>query len=174
MDAYESLLKRRSIRNFNADRDVEEEKIQKIIKAGLSAASGKNRQSSIIIEVRDKKTRDMISEWNRKIGGFEEGFDPFYHAPVILIVLANKDVNTYLYDGSLTMGNLLQASYDLSLGSIWIHRAKEEFETEEGKKLLKKLGIEGNYEGIGHCAIGYTDSLDIDAHPIREGRVFKI
>ena len=116
----------------------------------------------------------MISEWNRKIGGFEEGFDPFYHAPVILIVLANKDVNTYLYDGSLTMGNLLQASYDLSLGSIWIHRAKEEFETEEGKKLLKKLGIEGNYEGIGHCAIGYTDSLDIVAHPIREGRVFKI
>lgn len=174
MDAYESLLKRRSIRNFISDREVEEEKIQKIIEAGLKAASGKNRQSSIIIEVRDKKTRDMIAEWNRRIGGFEEGFDPFYHAPVILIVLANKDVNTYLYDGSLTMGNLLQASYDLSLGSIWIHRAKEEFETEEGKDLLKKLGIEGNYEGIGHCAIGYTSHLDIDAHPIREGRVFKI
>ncbi len=173
MDAYESLLKRRSIRNFN-EKEVEEEKVDKIIQAGLCAASGKNRQSAIIIEVRNKKIRDMLSELNRKIGGFPEGFDPFYKAPVILVVLARKDVNTHIYDGSLVMGNLMQASYDLGLGSIWIHRAKEEFENEEGKKLLKSLNIQGDYEGIGHCAIGYTDNLDVPSHPIEKGRVFKI
>ncbi len=173
MDAYESLLKRRSIRNFN-EKEVEEEKVDKIIQAGLYAASGKNRQSAIIIEVRNKKTRDMLSELNRKIGGFPEGFDPFYKAPVILVVLARKDVNTHIYDGSLVMGNLMQASYDLGLGSIWIHRAKEEFENEEGKKLLKSLNIQGDYEGIGHCAIGYTDNLDVPSHPIEKGRVYKI
>lgn len=173
MDAYDSLLKRRSIRSFN-EKPVEEEKIGKIIHAGLLAASGKNRQSAIIIEVRDRETRDMLSRLNAKIGGFPEGFDPFYHAPVILVVLARKDVNTHVYDGSLVMGNLLQASYDLGLGSIWIHRAKEEFESEEGKELLRKLNIQGDYEGIGHCAIGYTDNLDIPSHPIEKGRVYKI
>ncbi len=173
MDAYNSLLERRSIRSFKSDM-VEEEKIDKIIKAGLSAASGQNKQSPIIIAVTDKKVRDKLSDLNRKIGGWNEGFDPFYNAPVVLVVLAKKDIRTHVYDGSLTMANLMQASYDLGLGSIWIHRAKEEFETEYGKELLKKLGITDEYEGIGHCVIGYTDNLDVNPHPINEGRVFKI
>ena len=173
MDAYESLFKRRSIRSFKSD-EVEDEKIDKIIQAGLVAANGKNLQSSIIIAIKDKKTRDFLSDLNRKIGGWDEGFDPFYNAPVVLVVLAKKDIRTHVYDGSLTMANLLQASYDLGLGSIWIHRAKEEFETVEGKALLKKLGIEDEYEGIGHCVIGYTDNLDVPAHPINKNRVYKI
>lgn len=173
MTPYESLLKRRSIRSFNS-KEVEEKKVEEILKAGLSAASGKNRQSSIIIEIRSPEIRRQISKINQEIGGFPEGFDPFYNAPVILVVLAKKEVNTHVYDGSLTMANLMQASYDLGLGSIWIHRAKEEFEMPWGKELLKKLGIEGDYEGIGHCAIGYTDDLDIKPHPIQEGRVYKI
>lgn len=88
--------------------------------------------------------------------GADEGTEPFYGAPVILIVLADKDVPTYLYDGTLVMGNLMNAAESLGLGSIWIHRAKEEFESEFGKNILAKLGISGNYEGIGHCAIGYA------------------
>ncbi len=87
---------------------------------------------------------------NRKIGGWAEGFDPFYGAPVILIVLADKAVPTYIYDGALVMGNLMNAAESLGVGSIWIHRAKEEFNSEFGKSILKKLGIEGDYEGIGH------------------------
>lgn len=86
-----------------------------------------------------------------------EGFDPFYNAPVILAVLADKSVKTYLYDGSLVMGNMLNACESLGLGSIWIHRAKEVFEKEFGKNLLKGLNITGDYEGIGFCAIGYMD-----------------
>ena len=113
-------------------------------------------EEEIIIAVTDKELRDKISEENRKIGGWDEGFDPFYNAPVILIVLADKDVPTYMYDGSLVMGNLMNAAESLGVGSIWIHRAKEEFESEFGKKILENLGIEGNYEGIGHCALGYA------------------
>ena len=101
--------------------------------------------------------RDKISEMNRKIGGWAEGFDPFYGAPVILIVLADKSCPTYIYDGSLVMGNLMLAAHNEGVGSCWIHRAKEEFESEEGKEILRSLGIEGEYEGIGHCALGYTE-----------------
>ena len=112
-------------------------------------------QSAIIVEVTDKATRDQLSEMNAKIMG-HEGMDPFYGAPVILIVLADKTIPTYKYDGSLVMGNLMNAAESLGLGSIWIHRAKEEFESDFGKKILSDLGIDGDYEGIGHCAIGYA------------------
>ncbi len=149
------LETRRSCRNFKPDM-VKDEDLNAIIKAGTYAATGMGKQSPIIIAVRDKALRDEISEANRKIGGWAEGFDPFYGAPVILIVLANKDVRTYVYDGSLVMGNLMNAAESLGVASIWIHRAKEEFEADFGKNLLKKLGIEGNYEGIGHCALGYA------------------
>ena len=107
-------------------------------------------------EKRAGVTTIVISEENRKIGGWGEGFDPFYGAPVILIVLADKAVPTHVYDGSLVMGNLMNAAESLGVASIWIHRAKEEFDSQFGKDILKKLGIEGEYEGIGHCALGYA------------------
>ena len=88
--------------------------------------------------------------------GKDENFDPFYNAPVCLIVLANKEKPTYIYDGTLVMENLMLAAHDLGIGSCWIHRAKEEFESDFGKKILSDLGIDGDYEGIGHCAIGYA------------------
>lgn len=149
------LESRRSCRNFKPDM-VKKEELDAIIKAGTYAATGMGKQSPIIIAVTNKELRDAISEENRKIGGWPEGFDPFYGAPVILIVLANADIPTHIYDGALVMGNLLNAAASLGVGSIWIHRAKEEFESEFGKALLKKLGIEGNFEGIGHCALGYA------------------
>lgn len=111
---------------------------------------------------------------NQQIGGWEEGFDPFYGAPVILIVLADKSVPTYLYDGSLVMGNMMNAAYALGLGSIWIHRAEQEFETEEGKALLKSPGIEGDYEGIGHCCLGYIAGEEPEAKDSKAGRVYRI
>lgn len=160
------LESRRSCRNFKPDM-VNEEDLKAIIRAGTYAATGMGKQSPIIIAVTDKKLRDEIAEENRKIGGWSEGFDPFYGAPVILIVLAKKDVVTYLYDGSLVMGNLMNAAESLGVASIWIHRAKEEFESEFGKAILKKLGIEGEYEGIGHCALGYA------AEPAREAAARK-
>ena len=149
------LETRRSCRNFKPDM-VKEEELKAIIEAGTYAATGMGKQSPIIIAVTDKALRDEISAENRKIGGWDEGFDPFYGAPVILIVLANKEVPTHVYDGSLVIGNLMNAAESLGVASIWIHRAKEEFESDFGKGILKKLGIEGDYEGIGHCALGYA------------------
>ena len=149
------LETRRSCRNFKPDM-VKEDELNAIIKAGTYAATGMGKQSPIIIAVTDKVLRDEISDENRKIGGWGEGFDPFYGAPVILIVLADKEVPTHVYDGALVMGNLMNAAESLGVASIWIHRAKEEFESDFGKSILKKLGIEGDYEGIGHCALGYA------------------
>ena len=160
------LETRKSCRNFKPDM-VEEDKLRAILKAGTYAATGMGKQSPIIIAVTDKAVRDKIMEENRKIGGWEEGFDPFYGAPVILIVLADKNVRTYQYDGSLVIGNLMNAAESLDVASIWIHRAREEFESEFGKKLLADLGIEGDYEGIGHCALGYA------AEPAREAAARK-
>lgn len=149
------LETRRSCRNFKPDMITDEE-LSAIIKAGTYAPTGKGSQSPIIIAVTQKEVRDRIAEENRKIGGWPENFDPFYGAPVILIVLADKAVPTYLYDGSLVLGNLQNAAASLGVDSIWIHRAKQEFESEFGKKLLADLGIKGDYEGIGHCALGYA------------------
>ncbi len=149
------LETRRSCRNFKSDM-VKNDELKAIIEAGTYAATGMGKQSPIIIAVTDKALRDEISEANRKIGGWDEGFDPFYGAPVILIVLADKKVPTHIYDGALVMGNLMNAAESLGVASIWIHRAKEEFESDFGRGILKKLGIEGDYEGIGHCALGYA------------------
>ena len=165
------MEKRRSIRKFKSDA-VPKELLDEIIEAGLYAASGMGKQAAAIVAVTDKELRDRISEDNRKIGGWDEGFDPFYGAPVILIVLGNKAVPTSIYDGSLVMGNLMLAAHSEGLGSIWIHRAKEEFETDYYKDLLKKLGLEGEWEGIGHCAVGYIDGEAPKAAPRKEGRVY--
>ncbi len=157
MNEILTLMKsRRSIRKFKPDA-VKKEDLEQIIEAGLYAPSGMNRQATKIIAVTNKDLRDKISEANRKIGGWKEGFDPFYGAPAILIVLADATVPTREYDGSLVMENLMLAATSLGLGNIWIHRAKEEFETDEFKSLLAELGIEGEWEGIGHVAIGYAD-----------------
>ena len=148
------LETRRSCRNFDREKMVPEEDIQAIVKAGTYAATGMGRQSPIIIAVTNQELRNKLSAENAKIMGTDT--DPFYGAPVILIVLADKSIPTYKYDGSLVMGNLMNAAESLGINSIWIHRAKEEFESDFGKKILADLGIRGDYEGIGHCAIGYA------------------
>ena len=164
-EVIKAMKERRSIRKFKAD-------LEQIVEAGLYAANGRGRQAVITIAVTDKELRDKLSEVNNEIMGGPEGNDPFYGAPAILIVLANKEVPTAPYDGSLVMGNLMLAAHSLGLGSIWIHRAKEEFEMSEYQKLLKDLGIEGEWEGIGHCAVGYIDGENPAAAPRNDGRVF--
>ncbi len=167
------MLERRSIRKFKPDM-IPKEIIDKIIEAGLYAANGRGHQASIIVAVTNKELRDKISAVNCKIGGWSQDFDPFYGAPVLLIVLAEKDWPTHIYDGSLVMGNLMLAAHTLGIGSCWIHRAKEEFEMEEYKDLLKSLGIEGEYEGIGHCALGYTDGELPAPAERKDGHVFYV
>ena len=167
------LESRRSCRKFKPDM-VKDEELKAIIEAGTFAATGMGKQSPIIIAVTDKEMRDRISEENRKIGGWGEDFDPFYGAPVILIVLAKKDVATHVYDGALVMGNLMNAAESLGVASIWIHRAKEEFESDFGRDILKQLGIEDEYEGIGHCALGYAAAPAGEPAPRKENYVYYI
>lgn len=167
-----TILARRSTRKYKPD-VLPKTVIDQVIQAGMYAASGMNRQSPIIIAVTDKKTRDKLSAMNAKIMGDLDS-DPFYGAPVVLIVLANKDIPTYIYDGSLVMDNMMLAAEELHLGSCWIHRAKEEFETIDGKNILKSLGIDGNYEGIGHLILGYADGEKEPATPRKDNYVYYI
>ena len=170
-EVIKAMKERRSIRKFKAEMPPKAD-LEQIVEAGLYAANGRGKQAVITIAVTDKELRDKLSAANNEIMGGPEGNDPFYGAPAILIVLANKEVPTAPYDGSLVMGNLMLAAHSLGLGSIWIHRAKEEFEMPEYQKLLKDLGIEGEWEGIGHCAVGYIDGENPAAAPRNDGRVF--
>jgi hypothetical protein len=170
-EVIKAMEERRSIRKFKPDMPKKED-LEQIIEAGLYAANGKGEQAATIIAVTKKELRDRLSALNCRIGGWDESFDPFYGAPAILIVLGRKDWPTHIYDGSLVMGNLMLAAHSLGLGSIWIHRAKEEFETQEYELLLRKWGLEGDWEGIGHCAIGYIDGEIPEAAPRKDNRVF--
>lgn len=172
-EVLEKMKSRRSIRKFKSDM-VPQEILDQILEAGAYAASGMGRQATIMIQVTNPDMRNKIAEMNREIGGWKEGFDPFYGAPAMIIVLGKKEVPTHVYDGSLVMGNLMLAAHELGVGSCWIHRAKEEFETEWGKELLKSLGVEGEYEGIGHCALGYVDGEYPQAAERKEDRIFAI
>ena len=168
-----AMEERRSIRKFKPDMPAKED-LNQIIEAGLYAANGMGHQSAIIVAVTNKELRDTISRMNQEIGGWEPGFDPVYGAPAMLIVLARKEWPNRVYDGSVVMDNLMQAAHALGLGSCWIHRAKEEFDSEWGRELLKSLGVEGQWEGIGHCALGYPEGEAPKAAPRKENRVFYV
>lgn len=166
-----NLLSRRSIRQYKQD-PIPEELLARILNAGTYAPTGMNKQAPIIIAVTNREMRDRLSRMNAQIMGTDN--DPFYGAPVVLVVLANKAVRTAVYDGSLVMGNLMLAAHELGIGSCWIHRAKEMFETEEGKAILRDLGVEGDYEGIGNCILGYADCPQPEARPRKENYIYYI
>lgn len=148
------LEERRSCRKYQ-DKPVPEEVIAKILRAGTYAATGMGRQSPVILAVTNREMRDRLSKMNAAVMGTDA--DPFYGAPAVLVVLADKNIRTCVYDGSLVMGNMMNAAEKYGVASCWIHRAKEMFETEEGKQILHQAGISGDYEGIGNLVIGYAD-----------------
>ena len=170
-EVLSAMEQRRSVRKYKPD-PVPREIIDRIVRAGTYAASGMGRQSTIIVAVTNRELRDRLSKMNAAYGGWKPEFDPFYGAPAVLIVLADKSWPTRVYDGSLVMGNLMLAAHALGVGSCWIHRAKEEFDSDEGKAILRDLGIEGEYEGIGHCILGYPEGALPEAAARRENRAF--
>ena len=169
-EVIRAMLERRSIRKFKPEVPKKED-LEQIIEAGLYAANGMGRQAAIVVAVTNREIIEKLSKVNAEIWG-KEGIDPFYGAPAILIVFAEKDWRNAAYDGSLVMGNLMLAAHSLGLGSIWINRAKQEFEMEEWKAWLKSIGVEGEWEGIGHCAVGYIDGDIPKAAPRKANRVF--
>lgn len=171
-EVIKNIITRRSCKSFKSD-PVPKELIDTVVEAGLYAASGMGRQSAIMIVVTDKTTRDKLSKLNSKYDPMNRP-DPFYNAPIVIPVLADKSVPTYLYDGSLVLGNMMLAAHSLGLGSCWIHRAKEVFEDTEGQEILKELGIIGEYEGIGNLTLGYPGFMNANIPARKENRVFKI
>ena len=168
-EVIQAMKERRSVRAYT-DEVPSRALIDEVVEAGLWAASGMNRQGPIIVAVTDRALRDRLSAMNAEVIG-DLSRDPFYGAPVVLVVLAPRDQANRVYDGSLVMGNLMLAAHALGLGSCWIHRAREEFDTPEGKAILAELGVEGDYEGIGHCILGYPADVPA-AKPRNDGRVF--
>ena len=165
-----TLLNRRSIRRYKEDQ-VPDELLDQVLTAGLYAPTGMNRQNIIMVAVRDKETRDQLSRMNAAVMGADR--DPFYGAPCVIVVLGDPEIYPVVENGSLVLGNLMNGAYAVGLGSCWIHRAKQTFETEEGKALLRKWGLKDNLVGIGNCILGYADESP-EAKPRLDGRIVKI
>ena len=168
-ETIKTLKTRISVKSYN-DRQVSDELLDAVLEAGLYAPSGMNNQKVICVAVRDKETRDLLAKLNAGVMGATN--DPFYGAPCVVVVLAAPDM-TYLEDGSLVIGNLMNAAHALGLGSCWIHRAKQTFELPEGKELLKKWGLPEDLIGIGNCILGFEAETPAEK-PRKEGRIIKI
>lgn len=152
-ETLKNMEERRSCRSFQPEQ-LKESDLKQILRAGTYAATGRGAQSPKILVLQDRAQIAELESMNAKILGNPDAH-PFYGAPTVLIVLADADVSTYVEDGALVIGNLMLAAWSIGVGSCWIHRAREEFDSTEGKALLKKWGIEGNYVGVGHCILGY-------------------
>lgn len=171
-EIIQCLTERRSVRDYKPEQ-IKETELKEILEAGKYAPTGRGAQSPVMVVVQDKETIQTLSRLNAKIMG-REGTDPFYGAPTVIVVLADKSYNTYLEDGSLVMGNLMNAAFSLGVDSCWIHRAKETFESAEGKALLKKWGIDENYAGIGNCILGYRNGALPAPKPRKENYVYRV
>ena len=170
MEAMNNLLNRRSVRKYQ-DKQVTDELLDQVLEAGLFAPTGMNRQNVVMVAVRDKETRDQLMRMNAAVMGAQN--DPFYGAPCVIVVLGDGEIYSPTENGSLGLGNLMNAAHAVGLGSCWIHRAWQMFETEEGKALLRKWGLKESLVGIGNCILGYPDE-EPAARPRLEGRIVKI
>lgn len=149
------LRERRSIRRYRPEQ-IKKEELDAILEAGLYAASAKNLQSTKLVAVRDRATIDQMAKWNAEIWG-RENVDPFFGAPVVVVVLSDSSYPNWIQDGSLVMGNLMNAAAALGIGSCWVNRAMETFDRPEGRALLAAWGLSENWRGVGNCVLGYTD-----------------
>ena len=170
MDAMQNLLQRRSVRKYT-DQQVPEELLDQVLEAGIYAASGMNSQVSILVAVTDRETRDELSRMNAAVMGTDA--DPFYGAPCVVVVLADPERYTWVEDASLVMGNLMNAAHAVGLGSCWIHRARQMFDSDEGKALLRKWGLSETLRGVGNCILGYPQEIP-EPRERKAGRIVKI
>ena len=166
------LLTRRSVKSY-LPKSVEEEKLNAVLEAGTYAACGMGRQAGKIVVLQNPDDIAQLEKMNAQIIGNPD-LHPFYGAPVVCVVFADTNVNTWVEDGSLVIGNMMAAAHSLGLGSCWIHRARQEFESEEGKALMKKWGVSESYAGIGHCILGYAAKEPAPAKPRKADFVVRV
>ncbi|MCD7814993.1 MAG: nitroreductase [Lachnospiraceae bacterium] len=170
-EVLKCLEERRSVRKFKAEQ-IKDSELEQILEAGIYAPTGMGAQSPIIVAVQDAPTIEKLSKMNAAVMGASG--DPFYGAPTVLVVLADRSRPTFVEDGALVLGNMMNAAFSIGVDSCWIHRAHEVFDTEEGKALLKQWGIEGDYQGIGHCILGYRDGELPQAKPRKENYIYRV
>ncbi|HIJ76606.1 MAG TPA: nitroreductase [Deltaproteobacteria bacterium] len=170
-ETIKTLLERRSIRKFKPER-IKEEELNAILDAGMYAPSGANQQSALFVVIQDKETLKKLSAMNAAVLG--KDFDPYYGAPTVILVFADKSKISPVEDASLALGNMFNAAASLGIGSCWVHRTKEMFETDEGKYLLSKWGITGDYIGVGSCILGYPDCKHPKAAPRKDNFVIRV
>lgn len=164
------LEERRSVRKYK-DEQISDAQLEAILKAGLYAPTGMNKQSPVMAVFQDKEIIAKLSRLNAEAMGRD--VDPFYGAPTVIMVLADKNVFTWVEDGALVMGNLMNAAHAVGVDSCWIHRAGNVSETPEGREILRSMGIGDEYVGVGNCILGYRDCEYPEARDRRPGRVFK-
>ena len=169
-ETLQNLKTRRSVRTY-LPKQVDKGLLDAVLEAGTYAPPGSGRQSPVIVAVQDAATVRQLSRMNAAENGASG--DPFYGAPTVLVVLADKTKRTYILDGAAVITTLLNAAHAVGLGSCWIHRAKEEFESEEGRELLKRWGIEGDYEGIGHVILGYAAETPAEPAPRKKDYIVR-
>ena len=170
-ETLKNLNTRRSVRAYQP-KPVEESLLEQVLEAGTFAPTGGGRQTPVIVAVSNPETVKQLSRMNAAVNGAKS--DPFYGAPAVLVVLAERSRGTYLLDGAAVITTLLNAAHALGLGSCWVHRAKEEFESEEGKALLRKWGIQGDYEGIGHVVLGYAAETPAEPAPRKADYIVRV
>jgi len=166
-----TLLNRRSIRKFKPEQ-IRNDELNAVLEAGKYAPSGANQQSALFIVVQNKEMREKLTKLNADVLG--KDIDPYYGAPTIILVFADKSKVTPVEDASLALGNMFNAAYSLGLGSCWVHRTKQMFEGEEGKALLKEWDVEGDYIGVGSCILGYPDCEHPKAAPRKDNFVVMV
>lgn len=169
VDTFETLLNRRSIRRYKSE-IPSLSLLKKVAEAGLYAPSSLGKQASKIIIITSNKQRNFLAALASKTRNSKT--DVFYGAPAVLVVLVDKNEPNHLYDGSLVMGNMMNAAYALGLATCWIHYGKEVLATSEGQEFLKKLDIEDKWEGLAFCIIGYGCETQVKASPRKEKRLY--
>ncbi len=168
-DTLQVLKKRRSVRAYE-ERPVARALLEEILEAGLYAPTGRDNQKVVMVVVEDPLTLRHLEKMNAQVLGAPDAH-PFYGAPMAIVVLASTEAPTWLEDASLVMGNLMNAAAALALGSCWIHRGREMFQTEEGRAYLKKWGLDDAYTGVGICILGHIRGQAPEAHARKEGRI---
>ena len=166
------LKERRSVRRYKAEQITEAE-LNAVLEAGTWAPSAKGLQTSVLVVVQDPETIAYMSRLNAEIQG-NPGTDPFYGAPTVVVVLGDGEKLNWLQDGSLVMGNLMNAAHALGLGSCWVHRARQVHETDAGKELLRKWGVPEGYAGVGNCILGYPDGEIPKAAPRKDNFIIRV
>ena len=170
-ELLELLKTRRSIRKYKAEQ-VKTEELDAVLEAGTYAPTGSGAQSPVIVAVQDPETRELLSRMNAIVMGTES--DPYYGAPTLVIVLADPERGTWVEDGSCVLDNMMNAAHALGLGSCWIHRERQMFDSPEGKDLLKTWGLPETLRGVGSIALGYPDGAAPEPKPRKPGYIVKI